>query len=286
VDTGDLGSLYKEDVVSAIPGIGERAQTRVSLAADIRRLGILPGETVLVHSSLRSLGWVCGGATAVVQALLDVLTAEGTLVVPAQTANNRDPSTWNDPPLPQSLWPLIRQHFPGFDPQLTPSYRVGVIAERVRTWPGAQRSDHPQTSFAALGPHARLVLADHQMDSQLGESSPLARLEELDARVVLLGVGFERCTAFHLAEYRQRDPPVRTNSCAVMTPGGRHWVTYVSVALHDGDFGELGRDYEREAGVVIDGTVGEARCRLFPIRSAISFAELWFGSHRTTAGSG
>ena len=56
--------------------------TRQSLADELRRLGLKPGDVLLVHSSLSSLGWVCGGAEAVVLALLDVLSNDGTLIVP------------------------------------------------------------------------------------------------------------------------------------------------------------------------------------------------------------
>src|SRR5947209_7698951 len=119
-------------------------QTRASLAGNLAKLGIAPGDVILTQSSLRSLGWVCGGATAVVQALLDILGPTGTLVAPAHTAYNSDPSRWTDPIVPQSWWPVIREHLPAYDAALTPSHAVGVIAERVRTWPGALRSAHPQ----------------------------------------------------------------------------------------------------------------------------------------------
>src|SRR5689334_19612096 len=59
--------------------------TRASLAADLAALGVRRGDTLLVHASLRSLGWACGGPVAVVLALRDALGPDGTLVVPAQT---------------------------------------------------------------------------------------------------------------------------------------------------------------------------------------------------------
>ena len=113
-----------------------------SLGSDLRALGVTAGDTVLAHSSASSLGFVAGGAQAVVQALLDVLGPEGTLVVPTHTPDNTDPADWCNPPVPESWWPAIRSQAPGFDPSRTPSRWMGVIAETVRTWPGsaAQRS--------------------------------------------------------------------------------------------------------------------------------------------------
>jgi aminoglycoside 3-N-acetyltransferase len=239
---------------------------------------------LLVHSSLSSLGWVCGGATAVVQALLDAVGEQGTIVVPAQTADNRDPSTWADPAPPARWWPTIRQHLPAFEPALTPSHAMGAIAERVRTWPGSSRSTHPQTSFAAVGTRARELMSTHRLESQLGEESPLAALEDADARILLLGVGFDRCTAFHLGEYRLPDPPLRTLGCAMMTPTGRRWVTFAGVDLDDTDFAALGRAFEAQTDDVVAGRVGAAHCRIAPLRAAVEFASKWFIASRRTPG--
>ncbi|MGQ4419601.1 aminoglycoside N(3)-acetyltransferase, partial [Streptomyces sp. SAS_269] len=157
--------------------------TRDSMAEELRRMGVESGETLLAHSSLSSLGWVNGGAVAVVQALLDALGPSGTLVVPTQSGDQSDPAVWGNPPVPQEWWDRIRATMPPYDPATTPSRGVGVIPETVRTWPGARRSAHPQTSFAALGPRAAGIVDGHARDCRLGEHSPLARLERLGARV-------------------------------------------------------------------------------------------------------
>lgn len=86
--------------------------TADSLAADLRRLGVRPGQTVLVHSSLSSLGWVCAGAVAVVEALLTALGPDSTLVAPTHTGNLSDPSGWTNPRVPESWWDTIRAHMP------------------------------------------------------------------------------------------------------------------------------------------------------------------------------
>jgi aminoglycoside 3-N-acetyltransferase len=260
--------------------------TRASLAKDFEALGVRAGSVLLVHSSLRSLGWVSGGALAVVQALLDVLGPAGTLVVPSQTADNRDPSSWTPPP-PESWWPVIRDSLPGFDAARTPSVNVGVITEQVRTWPGAVRSAHPQTSFAAIGADAAALMRGHRIECHLGEESPLAALDAAGASALLLGVGFDKATAFHLAEYRSPFPPRRDYGCAVLTPdGGRRWIEYEDVVLDDHDFARLGADFERDSGVVVTGRVGSASGRLFPIPDAVAYAEKWFIRNRAVDSRG
>jgi aminoglycoside 3-N-acetyltransferase len=256
-------------------------QTRKSIAEDLEAVGLRAGGTVLVHSSLRSLGWVCGGAVSVVQALLDVLGPQGTLVVPTHTGDNSDPAGWLNPPVPESWWPEIRATMPAYDPLITPCYGMGVLPELVRRWPGALRSDHPRLSFAALGADASAVTTGHELDCQLGDRSPLGALERAGASVLLLGVGFGSCTAFHLAEYRVPGLPRFEFSAAVRTPAGREWITYTDVDITSDDFVELGAAYEA-TGAVATGMVGEAGCRLFEVGPAVTFAAGWIAEHRDT----
>ena len=138
---------------------------------------------VLLHSSRSRVGFVAGGRQAIVQALLDVVGEQGTLVVPTHTSDNTDPATWQHPPVPESWWPVIREQSPGFDPARTPASRwMGILPETIRTWPGAVRSDHPQVSFAAIGAQAEAVTQGHRRDDALGDSSPLGAVYRLDGQ--------------------------------------------------------------------------------------------------------
>ncbi|KAF4834858.1 SPBc2 prophage-derived aminoglycoside N(3')-acetyltransferase-like protein YokD [Colletotrichum tropicale] len=234
--------------------IGRPLCTKRSLILDFKKLGIVEGETLLLHSSLSRLGWVNGGAETVISALLEVLGDEGTLVVPTYTGDNTDPAEWRSPRAPRELWQTIRDTMPAYDPRITRTRGVGAIPEMLRNWPGAMRSAHPQTSFAAVGPKADEITAGHALDCRLGENSPLAKLEQLEARILLLGTAFDTCTAFHLAEYRNV-APLESNSFAAIVDGSRQWVTVRDITLNDDDFGFIavtGPQFEAELQITLE----------------------------------
>lgn len=258
------------------------ALTREELAEDLRRLGVTPGGVVLVHASLRSLGTVDGGAAAVVDALRACVGPAGTLVVPALTPDNSDTSSVHRERtrgMTEAQRRRFRAAMPAFDPAATPSTGMGQIAERLRTTPGAARSAHPQTSFAAVGPLAERLMDGHALDCHLGEDSPLAAMYAAGAQILLLGVGYDVCTAFHLAEYRYTPhPPRRSYSCVIE----RGWWSYEDVALDDGDFAALGAAFDGSP-YVAKGTVGAAHCRLASLPHAVDFAVDWLALHRKRA---
>jgi aminoglycoside 3-N-acetyltransferase len=253
--------------------------TRTDLERDLRRLGVAAGDTLIVHSSLKSIGWVIGGARAVVAALLSVLSPTGTLVMPAQSGDNSEPAYWVAPPVPRDWWPLIREHTPAFDPDRTPLRRMGAIADCFWHEPGVRRSNHPLDSFIALGPQAEAIIACQPLEAGLGEQSPTQVLYDLDAKVLLLGVDYDRCTVMHLAEYRERSRLRVPQGVAVLVDGQRVWREFMDIDLDSDDFLEPGRQLET-AGNVLRGRVGQADSRLFNVRDAVDEAGRWLAEHR------
>lgn len=252
-------------------------RTRASLAADLRALGVQAGEVLLLHSSLSSLGWVNGGPVAVIQALQDVLTPKGTLVMPAFSGHLTDPSGWQNPPIPESWWQEVRDSMPPFDPATTATRGLGRIAELFRTWPDVRRSHHPHSSVAAWGKHADLITANHQLEFSMGEGSPFARVYDLSGRVLLLGT--ERNTSLHLAEVRAGRGE-QTQLVAPMLVGGQQqWVTFDEWRYDDDTFPPVKAAFE-ETGAVTVGKVGSATAKLMSQRELVDFAVAWWQSGR------
>ena len=269
--------MSERDVVEAT----DRPATRASITADLRALGVSAGDVLVVHSSMSALGYVVGGPQAVVEALLDVVGPTGTLTMPGHSSDWSDPAQWQHPPVPSSWWETMREHMPAFDPHLTPTRQMGAIVETFHRVPGVRRSSHPMVSHLAFGPAADRIVADHALDDGFGERSPLARLHDLDATVVLLGVGHANNTSLHLAEHRADwAGKARTAQGApILVDGERRWVTFDELDGDTDDFVAVGAAFA-ETGIVRSGPVGAAASLAMSQRALVDFAADWFTRHR------
>lgn len=254
-------------------------RTRESIANDLRKLGLYEGMTVVVHSSLSTMGWVCGGPVAVVQALMDVVTSKGNIIMPEHTGGYSDPCDWENPPVPQEWWQPIRDTMPAFNPKYSPSSFMGVIAETFRNFDGVVRSSHPQVSFSAWGKDSEYIVRNHSIEYSLGENSPLARIYDLDGWVLLLGVGYGNNTSFHLAENRVTHKKLCKAGAPIMENGIRVWKAYEDIDFDTDLFDEIGKDFENKKEVIKE-LVGSAECRLFKQRSAVDYAKEWIDDKR------
>ena len=255
--------------------LGGQPKPETSLREDIVAIGVIPDMTLLVHSSLSSIGWVVGGPPTVVRALLNVLGERGTLVMPAATPHCTDPATWATPRVPEAWLAEVREHLPIFDPRTTPTAR-GAICEAFRTWPDTLRSNHPVESVCARGVAASTITSEHPLAFSEGRGGPFEKLYDLDCWVLLLGVGFNRCTALHFAESLVDERRVKTQRFPALDNGRRVWTEVQNVADdNDTHFPVIGQKYLTTEGVR-QGKIGDARSMLFPMRGLVDFAVRYF----------
>ncbi|MEO8898630.1 MAG: AAC(3) family N-acetyltransferase [Candidatus Dormibacter sp.] len=268
----------------------ERTETPVTAAAiagGLEQLGLPRGATVLVHSSLSALGWVAGGSQAVVVGLVDAVGPSGTLVMPTHSGNLSDPAQWSNPPVPEHWWEPIRRETPAFDASLTPTPFMGAIVDCFRHLAGVRRSHHPTHSFAAVGPDADGIVAAHELTEGFGEHSPLGRLFDADAWVLLVGVGHANNTSLHLAEHRANYPDKEwIQQGSPMTVDGRtRWIEYAELDGDSSDFEALGDAFAR-TGNELQTLIGVGTIRLMRQRSLVDFGVQWLEEHRRSPRSG
>ena len=255
-----------------------------STAEELRTLGVASGMLLLVHTSLSKLGWVCGGPVAVVEAILAVLGNQGTLVMPAHTPHLSEPSQWTNPPVPEEWWPVIRAEMPAFNPEATPSWGMGAVAECFRKYPGVIRSEHPHSSFCAFGPLAEEITAEHHLEDALGDSSPLAKIYSLLGHVLLLGTEHDKNTSLHLAERRALGANMKRSlaGAPVASHDGRQWRTFSECEYDTSDFNRIGAAFTQQSKHSITGQVGMGTAMFMPQVQLVDFAVEWISENRPT----
>ncbi|WP_135827947.1 aminoglycoside N(3)-acetyltransferase [Halorussus halobius] len=254
------------------------------IAGDLADLGVEPGDTLLVHSSLSSLGWVTGGPPAVVDALMGALTPEGTLVMPTHSPQYSDPSRWHNPPVPDDWEDVIRTERPPYRPDVTPTRGVGSIPECFRKYPDVRRSRHPVYSFAAWGANAEEVVAGHSYDHGMGEKSPLAAVYDRGGTVLMLGTDHDTNTSLHLAEHRaDREQGVSNQTVPVLDDDGeQEFVAFEQLEYDADDFADAGQDFEDDRPeAVTRGAVGPADAKLLDQRAVVDYGADWFEANRS-----
>lgn len=267
--------MSEENIISKT----DHPVTLDEISQGLTKLDINPGDLLLVHSSLSSLGWVCGGAQTVISALMRVLERKGTLVMPAHSGDLGDPAEWENPPVPECWLESIYENLPAFDPARTPTRGMGRIAELFRTAPNSIRSNHPQVSFTANGRLSKKIVVDHVLSPQLGAKSPLGKMYDLGAKVLLLGVEYDSCTCFHLAETLIPDMPKKRMGAPVFEKGKRVWKWFDDYDYNIEDFNLIGQGLEEE-GFVKRYKIANAECRVFGFKEGVDFSRHWLLKHR------
>ncbi len=229
------------------------------IKTDLRSLGLKSGSIVMMHAAMSKIGWIEGSAPTVLDAILEILGPEGTLMVPtfSYSYDKRD--------LAQA-----------FDKRTTPSCNNGMLADTLWKRPDAHRSDHPAYSVAAVGARAGEMIRNHPIEQPVGEGSPLHRLVQQDGYVLLLGVGQEKNSLVHTAEAL----------CGVgytVVPFKESWGRNVRVKTAQGEVLIPQKEFSgcslgfpvlepvlREKGVLRTGLVGEAASQFFRAQDLVS----------------
>jgi aminoglycoside N3'-acetyltransferase len=238
------------------------------IAEDLRRLGLVPGDLVMVHASMRRIGEVDGRAAGVVGALDIAVGVDGTLLMYLDAL------------------PSENEPFDALTTSANPDN--GVLAEVFRQMPGTLVNDHPDARFGVRGKGGRELLADLPWNDYYGPGSVLQRFVDARGKVLRLGADLDTVTLLHYAEYltavpnkrrvrRQHlvngpnGPELRTVDCMDDTDGIADYP--------DGDyFKAIMREYFA-TGAASSGQVGQAKSELIDARHLVDFAVTWMNDH-------
>ena len=258
--------------------------TKSQLFRELKELGVAEGQTVMLHASVKNIGWVVGGPDVVLDAILDDLTTRGTLMMLA---------SWEDNPYELSHWPEERKEAylrecPAFDPERSRADRkdMSILTEYLRTWPCAYRSRHP-FSYVAVGERAQWITDEHPWQYRDGPGSPLAKLCEVDGFVLLLGSPIGDVTLLHHAEHLADVPNKKVDRyrMPVLQDGRRVWMDFEEydttrgiVDWPNNYFETIVKDY-LAAGNSRTGRVGGADSYLFEAKSLTVFGVKWMEEH-------
>jgi len=255
--------------------------TRASLAADLAALGLRPGDAVMVHAALSTVGRLLDGPDTVIAALRDAVGGDGTVLAYADWEARYEELLDETGRLP----PDWRGHIPPFDPERSRAIRDnGVLPEFLRTTPGARRSGNPGASIVALGARSAWFTAEHPLDYGYGENSPFARLVAAGGKVLMLGAPGDTMTLLHHAEHLADIPGKRIRRVEVpfATEAGTRWQTIEEFDTSDPVVAGLPDDYFAtivtgflEGGHGRRGLVGAAPSILVDAAAITAFAIAW-----------
>lgn len=258
--------------------------TANDLGGHLQRLGVRDGDTVMVHAAVSRIGLMLNGPDTVIDALRATVGAGGTIM---------GYTDWEAPYFDLldedgRLDERLRPHVQPFRPASSRAARAnGVLVELLRTTPGALRSGNPGASVAALGRRAAALTADHPLQYGYGPGSPLARLVDLEGKVLMLGAPLDTMTLLHHAEHLADLEGKRTVAYEVPleVDGATVWHRVeefdtsraVVPALDEADeepFAQIVSDHLRSHGRT--GTIGGAESVLVDAAEIVAYAVDWF----------
>ena len=240
------------------------------LVEEFRGLGVNEGDTLLVHSSYKSLGEVDGGPQTVIRALEAVLRlradehgtplstgVEGTLIMPTFNFDFNKGQPW--------------------DVRTTPS-KMGVLTELVRTDPRAKRVFHPFYSFAILGKHAEM-LGSLRYKSSYERNSVFGKLRDLGGKIMVIGLSYTNSMTFfhHIEQMEGVDYRfLKQFTGEVTDENGETYTDMFEMLVRDIDKGVITEvdpmgELMEQAGVIRSAKIGEADVKLMKANEVYEF---------------
>lgn len=249
--------------------------TKEDIKQQLQNIGIQRGMLLLVDACSENMGYISGGIQMFIEALMDCVGYEGTIVMPAFTQRNVDPACKGADKINRENWDIVRDHAAPFHKKLhAPDTKDEMVHQFLRN-DGVLRSYHPIYSFAAWGKYAKIICDKHPLHFGLSKESPLGKLSELNGFVLLAGCGYEDCTIFQLARYSGEQLPIKILSSPIEQNNQVVWKDMLDLEMNTNGFEVIGEVME-ERKIVKNMYINSARCRFFSAREAVNIATAYF----------
>lgn len=231
-------------------------------------LGVMSGDVVYVESDSSKLGYVIGGSESVVEALMEVVGENGTIVMSLKNIENQEPSYHFKNVKYVNTIELIRQHIPAFQASVSSLNGLDAVVQQFRRYNLAVVSSHPSEAVIAWGKQKQYIVEQHPLNFPHSEVSPYGKLYQLNAKVLLIGCDYSRINAFHLAAHISKLKPVVLQGCAMLVDHKRVWKKYLDLELSTKGFMEVGRQLELK-NMVKTLKVQDCEMKLFKLRDGV-----------------
>lgn len=249
--------------------------TKSVLIEQLKACKITLGDIVEVHASLKSIGYIAGGPQTLIDAIMDVIGLEGTIVMAAQAHDNSEPAFFEHPPIEVKDFDNFRLERPVNRGKLENFRHMGELAKALMMRPNSYISSHPQMAFVALGKYAKWITQNHPLNAELGIDSPLGKCLELKSKVCLIGVEYDNATGLHLGEHMSGLRSHILQGARLLVRGESQWVQFNAINYDSDDFIEVGKRLEAKHRVNL-GRLGQAFVKVFMLEEGVLEAKAYF----------
>ena len=258
--------------------VNEIVSTKEDLCELLSSLGVQKGMVIFLQANMKKLGYITGGEQTLLEALMETVGYDGTIVMPSFTPQMADPSCLKQA-IDRESWELVRKHAQPFDRRLSAPHKCDPLIHQFLRNEGVVRSYHPLYSFSAWGKYAKLICDKHPLHFGLNQDSPLGKVVEFNGFVLMLGCDYKDCVMFQLARYRDAQQPIRIISAPIEINKKRIWKDMLDLDYNYKNFDDVGEAME-DRYIVKTAMLNNGLCRLFSAREAQNLATAYFHIHR------
>lgn len=244
-----------------------RVLAKKQLIEQFKKLGIKQGDLIEVNSIVDPFGYVVGGSQTIIDALIETVGYNGTILMQLKIAENSEPSTWTKPKVHPLYVQDIRNKLPAFDCYAS-NGKSDSLVDNLRRRKNVVISKHPSFPYVALGKYSKMLCNYHSLNFANSMESPAARFYELKGKILLLGSDYSSSNVVHLAEYYGDYAPLQVNCAMVDDDGIDTYKKYLDICSDNTLQFKIGKILENK-GYIKKHTIGNSECCLYDCQVAI-----------------